>query len=1094
MGVHGLWKLLEASGKSVPLESLEGKVLAIDISIWIYQVLQGYQDRHGVSRPNAHLLGLFTRICKLLYYKIKPVFVFDGGVPILKKSTIASRRKQKSIAMSKAQKMKADLINNLIKHRVVKTVLNKDSKDQTSKAIQITINTQTNEDMFVLPDMPSVSNLQSYVDDDQDDSDSSVELSPRKQSKWMGNIHNVDVTSNEFKALPADVRYDILTDLKETRKQNSWGRLYEMPQESQEFSGFQLKRLLKRRHVQTSLESAEKEMGGKTLTLEELDKLLTEQGVDTKSRDAAFRVAMDNTTRLIYISDKNALAKKSITNETEPNKSDMLQNVNEEIEPVAGPSNPMPIVENINEYELNDSDSENNVSIYNDALPIAENINEYTFDSEWESENDINESLTLLEKNMINPALTYMLEYSDLSQNQIMQLIKRNKDESRKTVSKNIKDTTKKDIYIELAKPDDKSVLTFPENCEQVLKSIESQSMKDACISKENTADELISSSPESDNLTQVKPLENNIKTSNITITSDVSSLDKEIISDKHYLAPKSNNVIRIDTSESDSDDFIEIQDVPIHDMNISRKMKKKDIEITFKIDKELEDDIFTDIFREVNKEKVIPVSPEQEQFVDMVNGEQQTQLISENSSEREDTLILDTIYEESIREKTKTKLPENIELSKNILDGEDIICDSENSSKSIEHSTNTSTRVNSLDECIQKKPQVLPTNKEDLIELKEQLDLLRLFGIPYIIAPMEAEAQCAYLEQIKLTDGTITDDSDIWLFGGQCVYKNFFNHNKRMLRFRACDIQHHFKLNRNQLIQLALLVGSDYTTGVAGVGPVTALEILAAFPADGDNVLHGLHNFCSWIKKGMFVAPGKTGLRNKLRNLKLNKDFPNQAIVQAYLFPTVDESKETFTWDKPNVVLLCDYTRQKFGWTKDKFDNTMIPVLRRMKENKNQKLLDMYLIAKASPHSIESSLSKRVQKALHRLNSDDVETDSNINGKPRLKKSKKDDVVQKSNKEKNSEFEFTELETPTDKIKNAIHEKERPIKAINKEKYNKEYIPQREKDKKSALEKKLHAIEIFRKSKQGLSKTRKVKYKIRKVKEQAELSESDSN
>jgi len=73
-------------------------------------------------------------------------------------------------------------------------------------------------------------------------------------------------------------------------------------------------------------------------------------------------------------------------------------------------------------------------------------------------------------------------------------------------------------------------------------------------------------------------------------------------------------------------------------------------------------------------------------------------------------------------------------------------------------------------------------------------------------------------------------------------------------------------------LIQLALLVGSDYTTGVAGVGPVTALEILAAFPADGDNVLHGLHNFCSWIKKEMVTAPGKRGLRNKLRNMKLDR------------------------------------------------------------------------------------------------------------------------------------------------------------------------------------------------------------------------------
>ena len=65
--------------------------------------------------------------------------------------------------------------------------------------------------------------------------------------------------------------------------------------------------------------------------------------------------------------------------------------------------------------------------------------------------------------------------------------------------------------------------------------------------------------------------------------------------------------------------------------------------------------------------------------------------------------------------------------------------------------------------------------------------ELLRLFGVPYLVSPMEAEAQCAYLDMTDQTQGTVSDDSDIWLFGGRRVYKNLFNQD-RDVEFYSVD------------------------------------------------------------------------------------------------------------------------------------------------------------------------------------------------------------------------------------------------------------------------------------------------------------------
>ena len=122
---------------------------------------------------------------------------------------------------------------------------------------------------------------------------------------------------------------------------------------------------------------------------------------------------------------------------------------------------------------------------------------------------------------------------------------------------------------------------------------------------------------------------------------------------------------------------------------------------------------------------------------------------------------------------------------------------------------------------------------------------MLRLFGIPYITAPMEAEAQCATLVSLNLVDGIITDDSDVFLFGGARVLKNMFNQSKTVECFLLTDLERELGLDRDKLVRLAYLLGSDYTEGLPGVGPVVAMELLREFPGHD-----GLHKFKAWWTK----------------------------------------------------------------------------------------------------------------------------------------------------------------------------------------------------------------------------------------------------
>ena len=141
---------------------------------------------------------------------------------------------------------------------------------------------------------------------------------------------------------------------------------------------------------------------------------------------------------------------------------------------------------------------------------------------------------------------------------------------------------------------------------------------------------------------------------------------------------------------------------------------------------------------------------------------------------------------------------------------------------------------------------------------------MLRLFGIPYITAPMEAEAQCAELVSLGLVDGIITDDSDVFLFGGMRVYKNMFNQSKTVECFLLSDLARELGLERDTLVRLAYLLGSDYVEGMPGVGPVVAMELMKEFPGED-----GLHKFKDWWTK---VQSGRD--REDDNNTKFRKRF----------------------------------------------------------------------------------------------------------------------------------------------------------------------------------------------------------------------------
>ncbi len=260
---------------------------------------------------------------------------------------------------------------------------------------------------------------------------------------------------------------------------------------------------------------------------------------------------------------------------------------------------------------------------------------------------------------------------------------------------------------------------------------------------------------------------------------------------------------------------------------------------------------------------------------------------------------------------------------------------------------------------------------------ITECQQLLTLFGLPYITAPMEAEAQCAELVSLGLVDGVVTDDSDIFLFGGTRIYKNIFNQAKFVECYLLQELTSELGLDRQKMISIAHLLGSDYTEGLTGVGPVTALELLSEFGS-----LQAFKEWYTAVQTGARPkaedagAPFRRKFRRNATKLFLPPTFPDLRVDEAYLHPVVDSDPQPFVWGVPDLAALRHFLSSTIGWSEERTDEILVPVIRDMNrretEGTQSNITNFFgggVGAGAfAPRRREEGKSKRMEMALSRM------------------------------------------------------------------------------------------------------------------------------
>lgn len=122
---------------------------------------------------------------------------------------------------------------------------------------------------------------------------------------------------------------------------------------------------------------------------------------------------------------------------------------------------------------------------------------------------------------------------------------------------------------------------------------------------------------------------------------------------------------------------------------------------------------------------------------------------------------------------------------------------------------------------------------------IKQAQTLLGHMGLPWVQAPGEGEAQAAHLVQRGDVWAAASQDFDSLLFGAPMLVRNLAITGKRKLPGKDVYIEvfpevielqkllRELGITQEQLVDIGILIGTDYNAGIKGIGPKKALELV---------------------------------------------------------------------------------------------------------------------------------------------------------------------------------------------------------------------------------------------------------------------------